>query len=101
VNQRNGVFFYGTSGRAALPFQDDFRCAHSPTQRTGMLFSNGNPTGNDCSGSFSIDFNVWLQSGVDPNLVAGSVVDGQFWYRDGPATFGTGLSEAIEFVVQP
>ena len=101
VNQRNGVFFYGTSGRAAIPFQDGFRCAQAPTRRTPMLFSGGNASGNDCSGSLTLDFNAWIQSGADPTLGVGSVVDGQFWYRDGAATFGTGLSEAIEFVVQP
>lgn len=101
INQRNGVFFYGTSGRVATVFQGGYRCAQSPTRRTGTLSSGGNPTGVDCSGVLAFDFNAWLQSGADPSLIAGAIVDGQFWYRDGAASFGTGLSEAIEFVVQP
>jgi hypothetical protein len=101
LNQKNGVFFYGTSGRSFAPFQGGFKCVQSPTRRTGTLFSGGSVGPVDCSGALSLDFNAWIQSGADPNLLAGTVVDGQFWYRDGAASSGTGLSEAIELVILP
>lgn len=99
INQRNGVFFYGLAGRDVAPFQGGFRCFASPTRRAGNLSSGGASSGIDCSGVLALDFNAYIRSGVDPLLVAGAVVDGQFWHRDGPASFGTGLSEAIEFEI--
>lgn len=100
INERVGVFFYGTNGRLSAPFQDAVRCVASPTRRIAGLFSGGNQGATDCSGEFSLDFNARIQSGVDSGLVIGAVVDGQFWYRDGASSFGTGLSEAIELTVR-
>ncbi len=101
INQKNGVFFYGTGGRAATPFDGAYRCVATPVKRAGWLFSAGNLGPNDCSGVLSLDFNAYLQSGADPALSVGSVVNGQFWYRDGAAASGTGLSDGIEFEIAP
>ena len=102
INNKNGVFFYGLNGRAALPFQGATLCAQPPLRRTPVQNSGGNPPPNDCSGAFSFDFNAWAQGGFDSNLVPGSTVDGQYWYRDPQSTsFGTGLSDAIELVAAP
>ena len=76
-------------------------CVQLPKRLTGIHNSGGNPAGIDCSGAFSLDFNVRIRSGVDPNLAPGALVDGQFWYRDPADSIGIGLTEAIEFVVQP
>ena len=101
LNQRNGVFFYGLSGPAAAPFQGGLKCVASPTRRTGTLNSGGTPPfANDCSGIYGFDFNAWIAAGADPSLVAGVNVRGQFWSRDPAASFGVGLSEAIEFLIQ-
>jgi hypothetical protein len=50
-----------------------------------------------------MDFNAWIQSGADPLLLAGKTVNGQYWFRDpqDPAGFGTGLTDALEFTIQP
>jgi hypothetical protein len=101
VNQKNGVFFYGTSGRSSTPFQGAHRCVALPVKRAGLLDSGGNFGPTDCSGVLALDFNSYIQSGVDAALAAGVVVAGQFWYRDGAASFGTGLSDAIEFEIDP
>ncbi len=101
LNQRNGVFFYGLSGPAAAPFQGGLKCVASPTRRTGTLNSGGTPPfANDCSGVYGFEFNAWIASGADPSLVPGASVRGQFWSRDPAASFGVGLSEAIEFLIR-
>jgi len=101
INQKSGLFYYGLNGRAATPFQGGVSCVASPIVRTAAQSSGGQPVGVDCSGTYAIDFNAHVQSGLDPNLVSGAVVNGQFWTRDGGAASGTGLSDAIEFTLQP
>jgi len=85
---------------AAAPFQDGVQCVALPVRRTGSQSSGGNVGTNDCSGVYSLDFNARIQSGVDPSLVPGVQVNGQFWTRDSGVPSGTGLSDAIEFVIQ-
>jgi hypothetical protein len=46
-------------------------------QRTAVQSSAGNPPPNDCSGSYTYDFNVRIASGIDPALVFGATVDAQ------------------------
>jgi hypothetical protein len=55
----------------------------------------------DCSGAYALDFNAWIQSGVDPALGVGAVVDVQCWSRDPGDPFGTSLSDALELTVAP
>ncbi len=97
LNNKNGILFYGTSGPAAIPFQGGLLCAGPPIIRTPVQSSAGNPPPDDCSGSFSFDFNVWVQGGNDPQLGAGSQVNAQYWSRDPAARLGAGLSDALEF----
>src|SRR6185503_3251473 len=66
INQKSGIFFYGTNGRAATPFQGGLKCAASPTIRSDPMFSGGSAAGVDCSGELALDFNAWIQSGADP-----------------------------------
>ena len=100
VAQKFGLFFYGF-GPAAFPFQGGTLCAQPPLHRTLVQTSGG--SSGSCSGSYSMDFNAWIQSGADPLLLAGKTVNGQYWFRDpqDPAGFGTGLTDALEFTVQP
>ena len=99
-NQKNGLFFYGKNGSAALPFLGGTLCVFPPLQRTPVQSSGGNPPpADDCSGGFVFDGNGWIQSGTDPGLVPGVEVHGQFWFRDPPGTFGAALSDAIELTI--
>lgn len=99
-NNEVGLFYYGyLPGNA--PFQGGTRCVTSPKMRTPVLNSGGAATGIDCSGVFHFDMNARIQSGLDGNLAVGAVVYGQFWMRDSGSPSGTGLSDGIQFTVQP
>jgi hypothetical protein len=108
-NNKNGLLFYGTTGRAAIPYQGATLCVAVPIKRTGALNSGGAPApANDCSGVYSIDMNCFALGGCggspSPLLtIPGTVVDGQFWGRDPgfPAPMDTTLSNAIEFTLLP
>jgi hypothetical protein len=103
INNRTGIFFYGKMGRASAPWQGGTLCVNPPVRRTPLVDSGGNPPsgGDDCSGVLRFDFNEWMQAGSDPALVLGTIVDGQFWYRDPQSPSTTGLSSGIEFRVCP
>jgi hypothetical protein len=104
-NQKAGLLFYSLAGRAGSPFSGGTLCMAAPIRRTPAQGSGGSPIpANDCTGSFSIDFNAFIQSGIDPALqVTGAVVDVQWWGRDPgfAAPNATTLSNALEFVVCP
>ena len=99
VPQQFGLFFYGYAP-AARPFQGGTLCAELPLVRTGVLNSGG-AIGVDCDGVLVFDLGQWLQSGQDPQLVAGTAVFLQAWYRDPAAASGTGVSDALEITVCP
>jgi hypothetical protein len=95
-----GLLFYGF-GRRAAPFMGGFHCVEPPTPRVGGQLSG--PGSGPCTGSFAFDFNAWVQSGADPKLEPGTMVDAQWWYRDllDPQAFFSSTSDAIEFAVAP
>ena len=64
-------------------------------------WTGGSPSGTDCTGDFTFDFTPRIRSGIDPTLVAGAEVDCQYWSRDGQSASGTGLSNALRFVIHP
>jgi choice-of-anchor B domain-containing protein len=97
VAKQNGILFYG-SGRAAVPFQGATLCVASPITRMPPQNAGGSQP---CSGSFAYDFQARITGGADPSLVAGAQVNAQFWYRDSAASFGSGLSDALEFTILP
>lgn len=104
LNNKSGQFFYGTNGQQASAFQGGTLCVKAPFKRTPVLNSGGSAApAADCTGTYGIDFNAHIASGVDPNLVAGQAVDGQFWSRDPgfSAPNNTGLTAGIHFVIQP
>ena len=74
-------------------------CANSPIVRTPPMFSGGATGGSDCSGSYLFNFEDWVAGGQDPDLVLGAAVSCQFWFRDPPATFSSGLTDAVRFVL--
>jgi hypothetical protein len=96
ISNKNGLLFYGKSGPNLFPYQGGYFCAKGPFKRTPMQSSGGNFPPEDCSGSFSFDFNAWIQSGKDPFLVPGVTVNAQFWCRNGAANT-VELSDAVQF----
>lgn len=99
LNQKLGLAFYGFAPVAA-PFQGGWLCVEPPTRRLPSLSSGGSPSGSNCTGSYSYDFNAVIQAGLDPALVAGADVFLQFWYRDPASPSTTGLSNALHALVQ-
>ena len=92
-----GILIYGFAP-AALPFQAGTLCIEPPIRRTPLQSSGGLLP---CDGSFSIDFNQRIAAGTDPQLSAGATVWLQYWFRDGGAPFGTGLSDALQTPIAP
>jgi hypothetical protein len=104
--QKDGLFFFGTSGQQANSWGNgtSFQCVVPPVTRAGTLSGTG--TVGSCDGSFSQDLNtLWCPSCPKPgkNPGAGAVVQTQLWYRDPQNTSNqtTSLSDAIEFVMVP
>ncbi len=100
LNNKPGILFYGSAPQS-IPFQDGRLCVDGPLTRTPVQFSGGNPPPTDCSGAYSIDFNDYIRSGVDPSLVAGEEVFVQYWSRDAGSSSGTGLTDALGFFIFP
>ena len=100
LNNKSGLLFYGFAPQAT-PFQGGTMCVQAPTRRTPVQGSGGNPPPNDCSGFYSYDFNQRIRSGVDPALVAGVEVFGQYWSRDLSSASTTGLTNALAFFINP
>ncbi|MCE9592948.1 MAG: right-handed parallel beta-helix repeat-containing protein [Planctomycetes bacterium] len=98
LNHENGLLFYGYALQA-LPYQGGTLCLTAPARRTSVMNSGGSPTGTDCTGTFSFDFNARIQSGVDPLLVVGQLVGAQYWSRDPQDPFGTSLTDAVRFAI--
>jgi len=95
---KQGLFFYGVSGRRNSPFLGGTLCVEPPLHRT-TLQSTGGVSG--CSGALTLDVNARIASGVDPLLVVGATVDMQAWSRDPAVASTTSLSNAIEFGINP
>ena len=101
----NGLFFFSTSGRIALPWgsSTSLRCVGSPSKRTSLQSASGSTGG---CGSMSRDLNAsWCPTCPKPaqNPGVGAVVQLQAWYRD-PMAAGvtnTAMSDAIEFTILP
>jgi hypothetical protein len=108
-NNKNGLLFYGVTGRATTPFQGGTLCVNSPIKRTGSVNSGGNPLpANDCSGVYSMDMNAFAHSSGPPIplpalIIAGTVVNCQWWGRDPgfPAPNNTTLTNGLEYTVCP
>ncbi len=100
INQKSGILFYGLAP-AGTPFQGGTRCAGGALRRTAIQYSGGSPLPANCSGTFAFDMNARIQSGVDPALVPGAAVFTQYYYRDPPSSFGSGLTDAVAFTICP
>jgi hypothetical protein len=101
VNQQPGLLVH-SHARNQFPFMGGTWCLAPAFVRTSIGFSGGSPgTPLDCTGHFNFDMNGWIQTGVDPSLVPGTRVTLQYWFRDPVGTFGVGLSNALDLVIQP
>lgn len=98
--QQSGLLFYGVSGPNATSHQAGYMCVRAPLQRTPVQLASadGAPP---CIGRYTFDFNAHIASGIDAALVAGQPVWAQFWSRDFLAPFGSGLTDAVTFVICP
>lgn len=99
-NQKQGLLFYGTTGRDSTPFLGGTMCVQGPLRRTPVLASGGSAAGDDCTGAFSIDFNAYIATGVNPGLVSGVTLNTQFWSRDSGAPNNTNLTNGLEFTIR-
>jgi hypothetical protein len=100
VNNKSGILFYGFA-QTTTPFQGGTKCVAQPTKRTPIQNSGGSVAGADCTGTFALDFNARIRSGIDPQLVANVQVFGQYWSRDPADPFHTNLSDAVSFLICP
>ncbi len=103
--QRAGMLMYGVSGPLASPWSatsTSYRCIANPVQRMGTQNSGG--TAGACDGSYSEDWNVHRAShpsALGQPFSGGETAWAQAWYRDPAASKSSGLSNGIEFYVQP
>lgn len=99
-NRRAGLWIYGPD-RASLPFGSGVLCVSAPQTRTAARLAGGSPVGDDCTGFYRLDFDAWMQSGVDPRLVPGASVCVQLIQRDRAVPGGLALSDALAFHIAP
>jgi len=96
--QKTGLFFFGTSGPAALPFLGGTLCVQPGLTRTLPQPAVG---GSPCSAAYAFAFTqVFMATvGLDP----GTDVHGQWWMRDPQHPDGTGvaLSDGLAWQVGP
>jgi len=101
LNNQNGIFFYGLAP-AAIPFQGGFKCVAGSVTRTPIQNAGGTPGPTNCSGVYAFDLGARIASGVDPRLVRGATIVGQFWSRDPlSASYPSGLTGGIRLTIGP
>jgi hypothetical protein len=100
INLKSGLLFYSHKP-TGIPFLGGTLCAASPTRRTPVQGSGGSASGADCTGTYSLDFNARIHSGVDGALVAGAEIYAQYWARDPVSASTSSLSNAVRFVINP
>lgn len=108
-NNKAGLFLYGVTGAASTPFGGGLLCVAAPISRSPTQNSGGTPPpANDCSGTYSLDFNAFASGSLGGNplpalLVPGTAVHVQAWGRDPAFTppDNIALSNGLRYVVLP
>ncbi len=100
LNQKSSILFYGY-GPGSAPFKGGTLCVQSPVRRTPVVSSGGTVGADNCTGAPVVNFNTVIQSGGDPQLVAGAQVWSQWYYRDPADPQGVGLSDGLTFIICP
>jgi hypothetical protein len=100
LDGKNGLMFYGYAPNSA-PFQGGTLCVQPPTRRTPVQLAQNVVSNGSCRSVFTLDFNAWIASGVDPLLVPGANVYAQWWMRDPASASTTGLSNGVTFAIGP
>ena len=93
---KTGLFFWGTSGKVAVPFLGGTLCVAPSLTRGPVLLSSGAVP---CDGGFVLPFTQALMS--QEGLDVCQAVHGQWWMRDPQNPDGTGvaLTDGIEFTI--
>lgn len=100
--KKPGLFFFGTSGQASLPFSGGTLCVAPPNGRTPVQQSGGGGS-LSCTGQMTLVINDGNGPPNGPDVGPGNTVWMQLWYRDpnnGPGTLGTALSGGVEIPFQ-
>jgi len=99
---RTGMLLYALAPNLQR-FRGGVLSISPPLRRAAVLATSGNASAHDCTGALAFDFNLRIRSGLDPDLVPGTVAYAQYLYRDpgDPSGFGTGMSDALRFVILP
>jgi hypothetical protein len=102
LNQKLALLLYGY-GAKFTPYQGSLLCIAPPLKRLAIQNSGGSPSGLDCTGTLSTDFNARIRSGADPLLVPGATISARWYYRDpqDPAGFSSGLTDTLRFTICP
>ncbi len=96
---QNGLLFFGNNGPNAAPFFGGVLCVKAPLYR--LMIKNSGGSGN-CSGQFGYALNDFLaQPDIGAQLVVGTLLHTQVWFRDPPAPQTVGLSNALLFTICP
>jgi hypothetical protein len=104
INNKNGLWFYGTNGLSGAAFQGGHLCVKGPIKRLKVRNTGGNPPPNDCSGVLTENFNDKINGvgyPLDPALSVGALVGAQAWSRDPSSPSTTSLSGGVSFVICP
>ena len=99
LNNRPGVLLWSGSP-ACVPFAGGALYVGAPRHRVLIPDSGGNAGVQDCSGSFSFDFNALLAGG-STGLAAGQFAFAQYWQRDASAPNSSALSAGLRFRIDP
>lgn len=100
LNNKSGLLYFGTAPLNA-PFQGGLKCVAEPSRRTTPQNSLGAPSGNSCTGAYSLELNALIQSSFDPMLSVGATIRAQYWMRDPASPSTTGLTNGLAFTVFP
>jgi hypothetical protein len=99
IADKAGLLFYGFEP-ASTPFKGGTLCISGALKRLPAQDAGGN-SGDPCSGRIRVDFGALAQSSFDPRFVPGETTYVQCWFRDGPSSFGIGLSDGLRFTWMP